>query len=68
MGKKLTLYEILKENEHAVLPVLEKHGVYFDAGTFITLSSSPEKAAAYHAVPDLKAFLRDLEKALKKRR
>lgn len=67
MGKNRTLYEILKENEHAVLEVLEKHGVYFDAGTFITLSSSPEKAAAYHAVPDLKAFLKDLEKAAKRR-
>jgi len=66
MGKERTLYEILKTNEHDVLEVLEKHGVFFDAGTYITMSAPLEKVAAYHAVPDVKAFIRDLEKALSK--
>jgi hypothetical protein len=68
MGKGRTLFEILKLDERAVLEVLEKHGVYFDAGTYITLSAPLEKVAAYHAVPDAKAFIRDLEKALKRGR
>jgi hypothetical protein len=53
----------LIEGNKAVLEVLDKHGVTFCAGCFITLFSSPEKAAAYHAVPDVKAFLRDLRAA-----
>ena len=66
MGKERTLYDILKTDEHAVLEVLEKHGVFFDAGTYITMSAPLDKVAAYHAVPDLKAFLADLEKAVQK--
>lgn len=46
-----------------VLEVLDKHGVTFCAGCYLTLFSSPEKAAVYHAVPDVKAFLADLRKA-----
>ena len=64
----MTLFDLLKKNEDAVLKVLEKHGVYFDAGTYITMSSRLERVAAYHAVPDAKAFVRDLHTALKKRR
>lgn len=66
MGKERTLYDLLKQDEHKVLEVLEKHGVYFDAGTYITMSASLEKVAAYHAVPDVKAFLKDLAKVTKK--
>ncbi len=39
-------------------------GVNFCSGCFITLFSSPEKAAAYHAVPDIEAFKKDLRSAL----
>lgn len=58
----------LIEGHRGVLEVLDKHGVTFCAGCFITLFSSPEKAAAYHAVPDVKAFLRDLHAAAGRRR
>jgi hypothetical protein len=40
--------------------VLEAHGVYFDPGTYLTLTATLDKVAAYHAVPDRKKFLRDV--------
>ena len=55
-----TLFELLKKDQARVLAVLSRHGVYFDAGTFITLSAPLEKIAAYHAVPDKKKFLAEL--------
>ena len=55
-----SLFELLKKDQARVLAVLSRHGVYFDAGTFITLSAPLEKVAAYHAVPDKKKFLADL--------
>ncbi len=59
--KKLpTLLSLLKKDQARVLGVLQKHGVYFDAGTFITLVSPLDKVAAYHAVPDKKKFFADL--------
>ena len=60
---KTTLAALIKKNPD-VLGVLDKHGVSFCAGCYLTLTSSVERAAAYHAVPDLKRFLKDLEKAL----
>ncbi|NNN07372.1 MAG: hypothetical protein HKL90_15885 [Elusimicrobia bacterium] len=57
------LFDLLARDRDRVLEVLRRHGVYFDAGTVVTLSSTPSKAAAYHAVPDTKKFLRDLLKA-----
>lgn len=66
MGEERTLYELLKKREREVLEVLEKHGVAFDACTYITLTASLDKVAAYHAVPDRDAFLRDLAKAVEK--
>lgn len=56
----------LIEGNRAVLEVLDKHGVTFCAGCFITLFSAPEKAAAYHAVPDVKKFLSDLQAAARR--
>lgn len=50
--------------DEKVLKVLDKHGVTFCAGCYLTLFSPLKKAAAYHAVGDLKAFLADLERAL----
>lgn len=59
--KKLpTLLELLKKDQTRVLSVLHKHGVYFDAGTYLTLIASLEKVAAYHAVPNKKKFFADL--------
>ena len=46
-----------------LLKVLDKHGVTFCAGCYITLMSPAEKAASYHAVPDIKRFLRDVARA-----
>ena len=55
-----SLFELLKKDQSRVMAVLSRHGVYFDAGTFITLSAPLEKVAAYHAVPDKKRFLKEL--------
>lgn len=52
------------DGNKAVLKVLDKHGISFCAGCYLTLFASPEKAAVYHAVPDVEAFLADLRKAL----
>ena len=56
------LSDILRRAPEAVR-VLQKHGVQVCSGCFITFFSTPEKAAAYHAVPDPKAFARDLLRA-----
>lgn len=59
--KKLpSLLDLLKKDQARVLSVLHKHGVYFDAGTYLTLIAPLEKVAAYHAVPNKKKFLADL--------
>ncbi len=55
-----SLFELLKKDQARVLAVLSRHGVYVDAGTFVTLSAPLEKVAAYHAVPDKKKFLAEL--------
>ncbi|MBI3552819.1 MAG: hypothetical protein HY077_09895 [Elusimicrobia bacterium] len=52
--------------DRRVLKVLDKHGITFCAGCYLTLFASPEKAAVYHAVPDVPKFLADLRKALRK--
>lgn len=51
-----------------VAAVLHKHGVQVCSGCVITLLSTPEKAAAYHAVPDPAAFARDLRRAAARKR
>ena len=59
--KKLpTLLELLKKDQARVMSVLHKHGVYFDAGTYITLIARLDKVAAYHAGPNRKKFFADL--------
>lgn len=62
LGKKKQprLIELMLKDRARVLKVLEAHGVYFDPGTFLTLTATLDKVAAYHAVPDKKKFLRDL--------
>jgi len=61
-----TLLDLIPKNRR-VLAVLDKHGVSFCAGCFLTFSSSLEKVAAYHAVPDHEKFIAELLKAAKKR-
>ena len=61
------LGDYLKDHPGAAA-VLHKHGVNVCSGCFITLFSSPEKAAAYHAVPDPAAFARDLRRAAARKR
>lgn len=48
-----------------VLHLLDEYGITFCAGCYLTLMSSPERAAVYHAVPKPRKFLKDLQKALK---
>ncbi len=55
-----TLLDLLKKDQARVMKVLRKHGVYFDAGTYITLLATLDKVAAYHAVPNKKKFFADL--------
>lgn len=62
-----TLGDILRGNPRAA-SVLHKHGVQVCSGCVITLLSTPEKAASYHAVPDPAAFARDLRRAAARRR
>ena len=47
-----------------VLKVLDKHGIVFCPGCYLTLFSPLKKVAAYHAVPDARKFLADLRRAL----
>lgn len=49
-----------------VLAVLDKHGITFCAGCYLTLFAAPEKAAVYHAVPNVEKFMADLRRALLK--
>jgi len=58
--KQPMLLELLKKDEARVMSVLHKHGVYFDAGTYITMTATLDKVAAYHAVPNKKKFFADL--------
>ncbi len=54
------LLDLLRKDQARVMSVLHKHGVYFDAGTYITMIATLDKVAAYHAVPNRKKFLSDL--------
>ena len=46
-----------------LLKVLHEHGIHFCAGCFLTLSSAPERAAAYHGVPDIPRFMKAVRRA-----
>lgn len=64
---KKTLLSVLKKGGAEVLEVLDRHGVHFCAGCYLTFSSPVEKAAAYHAVPDTKKLLKELARALSRK-
>lgn len=57
------LGDLVRENPK-LLQVLHRHGVHFCSGCYITLLSEPRKAAAYHAVTDIKRFLSDFAAAM----
>ena len=54
---------LIKENPK-LLRFLSRHGIHFCAGCFLTLFSTPERAAAYHGVPHPKKFAADLARFL----
>jgi hypothetical protein len=62
--KPKPLGELIGANRK-VLAVLDKHGITFCAGCYLTLFAAPEKAAVYHAVPNIEKFMADLRRALK---
>jgi hypothetical protein len=62
--KDPVLGELIGRNAK-VLKLLDKYGITFCAGCYLTLFATPEKAAHYHAVPDAKKFLKDLRQVLK---
>ena len=66
-GRSKVLGELIAHDAR-VLKILDKHGITFCAGCYLTLFASPERAAVYHAVPHPKKFLKDLERLLKKKR
>ena len=51
-----TLAALLKRSPRLV-KVLDRHGVKVCAGCILTLTAPLERAAAYHGVPDVPAFL-----------
>ena len=51
-----------------LIKVLERHGVHVCAGCILTLTSPVDRAAAYHGVPNVPAFLAALGLAPKARR
>lgn len=55
-----TLLDLLRKDQARVMSVLHRHGVYFDTGTYITMTARLDKVAAYHAVPNKKKFFADL--------
>lgn len=48
-----------------LLKVLDRHGVTFCGGCYLTLFASLEKAAAYHGVGNKGKFLADVRKIIK---
>lgn len=57
----------LIERHPRLLKILDRHGVTFCSGCYLTLHAPLSKAAAYHAVGNLERFYRDVRRALKKR-
>ncbi len=70
-GLKAPVLGELIARDPRVLALLDEHGITFCAGCYLTLFSSPERAAVYHAVPDPRGFVKRLQALLetpKKRR
>ena len=62
-AERSDLTQLLRKHPR-LLRVLQDHGIQFCAGCCLTLSATPEKAAAYHGVPDIPRFLRRVERVV----
>ena len=60
------LYDLIRQYPE-ILPILDRYGISFCAGCFLTLDKTPKEAAAYHGAMDAQKFLRDLSRAILKR-
>ncbi|MBI4347905.1 MAG: hypothetical protein HY553_13695 [Elusimicrobia bacterium] len=58
----------LLKDQPKLVKVLERHGVHVCAGCLLTLTSPVDRAAAYHGVPNIPAFLAALGLGAKPRR
>ncbi len=63
---KIQLFDLICRHPE-ILPVLDRHGISFCAGCFLTLEKTPEEAAAYHGAPNAQEFLHDLFRAMSKK-
>jgi len=63
MTTRSNLATLIAKHPRLVL-LLHEHGINFCAGCYLTLSSDPERAAAYHGVPDVARFLRELDRVV----
>jgi len=54
----------LIEKHPEILPILDRYGVSFCAGCYLTLSKTPKQAAAYHAVPNPIQFVEELRRII----
>ncbi|MHB2025626.1 MAG: hypothetical protein ACYCPQ_03160 [Elusimicrobiota bacterium] len=58
------LGELLRRHPK-ILSVLDKHGITFCPGCFLTLLSPIKDAPGFHALPNAGKFLADLRRALR---
>lgn len=67
MRSQTDLAALLKRSPRLV-KILDRYGVHVCAGCLLTLTSPVDRAAAYHGVPNIPAFLSALGLAPKARR
>jgi iron-sulfur cluster repair protein YtfE (RIC family) len=60
------LYHLIRQYPQ-ILPILDRYGISFCAGCYLTLTKTPKEAAAFHAAPDAEKFLRDLSRVILKK-
>ncbi len=63
---KIRLFDLIGRHPE-ILRVLDRHGISFCAGCFLTLEKTPEQAAAYHGAPNAQKFIDDLSRAISKK-
>ncbi|MBI4064039.1 MAG: hypothetical protein HY401_07025 [Elusimicrobia bacterium] len=64
VGKK-SVGELLRRYPK-LLSIFDDYGIHFCAGCFLTLTLPIQKAATYHAVPDVRQLLKDVGRQIKK--
>ena len=67
-GRGRTDLATLLKRSPKLVKVLDRHGVHVCAGCILTLTSPVDRAAAFHGVPDIPAFLAALGLASPARR